>query len=107
MSAVMSDPVPVRYALHEPALRAYRDEPKPPLVEDKASVKVWRAEVREHYANALKAAVGRDATRYEREVFFGLVRILKGGTSWRVRKILTVKDVMPALRPWAAARGLI
>lgn len=98
----------LRFILQEPALKAFKAEPPPPVALTKATRKTHRDAVKAHYDAALKAAIGTEnPNRYTRAMFQGIIHRLKGRHSAIAKPLFSKNNVMPALRPWAEKHGLI
>jgi hypothetical protein len=97
----------LRFKLHEPAASAFKGEPPPPVVASKATLKEHKQALKEHYESALCAALNKLPNRYERSMFAGIIRRLRGHPSSIAKPLFIKQSVMPALREWAEKRGLI
>lgn len=76
------------------------------LVNDKTA-KEQRNALRSHYATALADLLHRAPTRYERAMFSGIIRRLKGQNSSIARPLFPKTGIMECMRPWAEKRGLL
>lgn len=102
----------LRFSLHQAAVDAVNSKPEMPARMGRRERIEYRASLKQHYENALQAALEKTIegfvwpNTYQRKIWRGILKRLHGQPS-AVKPLFDKHNVMPALRPWAQAHGLI